>query len=396
MEALSALMTLEQGKPLNDSRGEVAYSAGYMTWFAEEASRLYGDTIPSHLPGNTTTVTQQPIGIVAAITPWNFPSAMLVRKAAAALAAGCPVIAVPSKVTPFSAIALEEIAGRAGLPKGLFQVLTGESRFLVNELCKYEAIRGVSYTGSTQVGRSIMAQCAPMIKRISLELGGHAPFIVFEDADFDKAVEGAIAAKFQTGGQDCLAANRIYVHSSIYDVFVDTFTKAAKELKFGDGFEEGTYFGPLATKETLDKSQKHVADAVNKGARLMCGGKQPEQGGLYFEPTVLADVSYEMKITSEETFGPVAAIIPFDDENEVIQQANDTEYGLVAYIYTSSLARTQYLPAKLEYGMVAINTPKLTGAPIPFGGVKQSGIGREGSRLGIQEFTEPQYTCVQF
>ncbi|MDA7966029.1 NAD-dependent succinate-semialdehyde dehydrogenase [Ruegeria sp.] len=392
---LAALMTLEQGKPVADAKGEIAYAASFIEWYAEEGSRLYADTIPSHLPGKSMHVVQQPVGLVGAITPWNFPSAMLTRKAAAALAAGCPVVSIPSKVTPFSALALEMLAWQAGIPEAVFQVVTGHGRELVAELCQHTAVRAVSYTGSTEVGRDIMAQCAATVKRVSLELGGHAPFIVFKDADFEAAVQGAIAAKYQTGGQDCLAANRIYVARDIYERFVTRFSEEAGKLVVGDGFGEGVDIGPLATAATLTKAIEHVQDACTKGARLTCGSDRAEQGGFFFQPTVLADVTPDMKITREETFGPVAALIPFDDEDAVIAAANDTEYGLVAYAYTRDAARVQTLPSKLEYGMVAINTPKLTGAPIPFGGVKQSGNGREGSRLGILEFTEPQYVCTQ-
>ncbi len=395
VEELAALMTLEQGKPLEDSRGEWAYAASFIVWFAEEGNRLYSDTIPSHLLGKTMMVTQQPVGVVGAITPWNFPAAMLTRKAAAALAAGCPVVSIPSKVTPYSALALELLANEASIPAGVFQVVTGHQRELVAEMCSHTAVRAVSYTGSTEVGRNIMEQCSATVKRVSLELGGHAPFIVFSDADLKDAVEGAIAAKFQTGGQDCLAANRIYVARCLYDEFVEQFVDETLKLTVGDGFVEGVDIGPLASIPTQRKSMEHVEDAVGKGARLLCGGSQPEQGGLYYLPTVLADVTSDMKITYEETFGPVAALIPFDDENEVIRAANDTEYGLVAYAYTKDVTRVQSLPSKLEYGMVAINTAKLTGAPIPFGGVKQSGNGREGSRLGILEYTEAQYVCTQ-
>ncbi len=394
-EALAALMTLEQGKPVDDAKGEITYAASFIEWYAEEGNRLYSDTIPSHLPGKTMMVTQQPVGVVGAITPWNFPSAMLTRKAAAAMAAGCPVISIPSKVTPYSALALVMLAREAGVPEGVFRVVTGHARELVSELCSHTEVRAVSYTGSTEVGRDIMKQCSATVKRVSLELGGHAPFIVFSDADFEAAVQGAIAAKFQTGGQDCLAANRIYVACNHYDKFVERFTEEAKKLVVGDGFDEGVDIGPLASNPTLRKSMEHVEDAVSKGARLMCGGSQPEQGGLFFSPTVLADVTPDMKITYEETFGPVAALIPFDCADEVIKEANNTEYGLVAYAYSCNATRIQSLPSKLEYGMVAVNTAKLTGAPIPFGGVKQSGNGREGSRLGILEYTEPQYVCIQ-
>lgn len=393
-EQLAALMTLEQGKPLNDARGEIAYAASFIIWYAEEGNRLYGDVIPSHLPDAKMFVQHQPVGVVAAITPWNFPAAMLTRKAAAAMAAGCTVLAVPSKVTPYSALALAKLAEQAGIPKGVFSVLTGHSRDLVAQLGVQPDVRAFSYTGSTMVGRKIMAQCADTVKRVSLELGGHAPFIVFSDADIDKAVADAVIAKFQTSGQDCLAANRIFVEQGLYDQFIEKFTRAVELLTVGDGFDETVQIGPLTTKETLAKSQDHVADALANGACLHTGGGRHRLGGLYFEPTVLSDVSPEMKIFYEETFGPVAAIIPFVEEDTVVAQANDTEYGLVAYVYTENLSRALRVSDALEYGMVAINTPKITGAPIPFGGVKQSGTGREGSRLGILEYTEPQYVCM--
>lgn len=394
-EALAALMTLEQGKPLLDALGEIRYAVGFLRWYAEEANRLYGEIIPSHLAGRQLMVKHQPVGIVATVTPWNFPTAMLLRKAAAALAAGCPVVSVPSIVTPFSALALQILAQKAGLEPGVFTVVTGDSRSLVAALCKRPEVRALSFTGSTEVGRKIMSQAAETVKRTSLELGGHAPFIVFEDADLDAAIAGAVAAKFQTGGQDCLAANRIYVARPLYEVFVAGFTRATQALRVGDGFEPGIDIGPLATPQTRAKSQEHVTDALEKGARLLCGGPQTDVQGLFFAPTVLADVTPEMKITWEETFGPVAALMPFDDEAEVIRLANATEYGLVAYAYTRDLARAQALPDLLDYGMVAINTAKLTGPPIPFGGVKQSGTGREGGRLGVFEYTEPQYVCTQ-
>lgn len=394
IEQLAALVTLEQGKPLADARAEIAYAASFIVWFSEEGNRLYGDVIPSHLPDTKMIVQHQPVGVVAAVTPWNFPSAMLTRKAAAALAAGCTVIAVPSRITPFSALALAKLGELAGIPKGVFSVLTGQTRNLVAQLCAAPNVRALSYTGSTAVGRKIMAQCAGTVKRVSLELGGHAPFIVFSDADIDKAVTDAVTAKFQTGGQDCLAANRIFVAQEIYERFLKKFIQATALLVVGDGFDENTEIGPLATFDTFSKSQDHVADALAKGACLHTGGGQHQLGGLFFEPTILSDVTPEMKIFYEETFGPVAAIIPFAEEDTVIEQANDTEYGLIAYVYTENLSRALRVSGALEYGMVAINTPKITGAPIPFGGVKQSGTGREGSHLGILEYTEPQYVCM--
>ncbi|WP_245335028.1 NAD-dependent succinate-semialdehyde dehydrogenase [Bradyrhizobium mercantei] len=391
---LAALMTKEQGKPLADAIGEIEYGASFIRWFAEEASRLYGEVIPSHLSARRLFVQREALGVVGLITPWNFPSAMLARKAAAALAAGCSAVAVPSVLTPFSALALAALGEKAGLPPGIFSVLTGNPAVLGGELCRNDGVRGISFTGSTEVGRLLMAQCAPSIKRLSLELGGHAPFIVFSDVDVESAAKAAAEAKYQTGGQDCLAANRIFVHRSIYQGFLDAFVRAAKSIRVGDGFDQATDMGPLINRQTLAKSEAHVADAVGKGARLLTGGRRLPQGELFYEPTVLADVTSEMKIMHEETFGPVAAITAFDEEAEVLAAANNTEYGLVAYVFTSDLSRSHRVSDALEYGMVAVNTVKLTGAPIPFGGIKQSGIGREGSRYGLDEFTTLKYVCT--
>jgi succinate-semialdehyde dehydrogenase len=392
--ALAALMTLEQGKPLNDAAGEIDYAAGFVRWFAEEASRAYGDVIPSHLPDRKMFAQREPIGVVGLVTPWNFPAAMLTRKAAAALAAGCTAVAVPSSETPFSALALAALAEQAGIPPGVLSVLTGDARTLVGELCRDARVRGLSFTGSTEVGRLLMAQCAPTIKRLSLELGGHAPFLVFADADVDAAVDAAVAAKYQTSGQDCLAANRIFVAREIYEPFAQAFAAAARRLKVGDGFTPGVELGPLVNEATVAKSEAHVADALAKGARLLCGGRRVTPDGLFYEPTALADVTPAMRIMQEETFGPVAALVPFDAEDGVVAAANATEYGLVAYVYTKDLARAHRVGDALEYGMVAVNTMKLTGAPIPFGGVKQSGLGREGSRHGLDEYTALKYLCV--
>ena len=393
-DSLAALMTLEQGKPLADAAGEIDYAASFVRWFAEEANRTYGETIPSHLPDRKLFVQREALGVVALVTPWNFPSAMLTRKAGAALAAGCACIAVPSSETPFSALALAALAEEAGLPAGLLSVLTGDAKTLVGELCRDARVRGLSFTGSTEVGRLLMAQCAPTVKRLSLELGGHAPFIVFADAEFDTAVAAAVAAKYQTGGQDCLAANRIFVAREIYEPFVQAFAEHARALKIGDGFEPNVDMGPLINEATVAKSEAHVADALAKGARLLCGGKRAVPGSLFYPPTALADVTPAMRIMQEETFGPVAAIAPFDDEAGVIAAANATEYGLVAYVFTKDLSRAHRLSDALAYGMVAVNTMKLTGAPIPFGGVKQSGLGREGSRHGIDEYTSLKYLCL--
>lgn len=391
---LGALMTMEQGKPLADAEAEIEYGAGFLRWFAEEASRVYGEIIPAHLPHRKMMVQHEPLGVVGLVTPWNFPSAMLARKAAAALAAGCTAVAVPSSETPFSALALADLAEQAGIPAGVFSVLTGDAPTLVGELCRNERVRGLSFTGSTRVGRLLAAQCAPTLKRLSLELGGHAPFVVFEDADVDTAAAAAVAAKFQTSGQDCLAANRIYVQRPIYESFVDAFVAAAARIKMGDGTEPGVELGPLINRVTFEKSAEHVSDAIGKGARLVLGDAAPTSERLFFEPTVLADVTPAMKIMREETFGPVAALLPFDDETDVVAAANDTEYGLAAYIFTRDLGRAHRVADALDFGMVAINTVRMTGAPIPFGGMKQSGLGREGSRHGIGEFTELKYVCV--
>ncbi|HEY1751092.1 MAG TPA: NAD-dependent succinate-semialdehyde dehydrogenase [Caulobacteraceae bacterium] len=391
-DELAALMTAEQGKPLADARGEIEYGAEFVRWFAEEASRVYGETIPSHLPGRKMFVQREPVGVVGLVTPWNFPSAMLTRKAAAALAAGCTAVAVPSMETPFSALALAALAEEAGVPSGVFSVLTGDAEVLVRDLCAHPDVRAVSFTGSTRIGRLIAAQCALTLKRVSLELGGHAPFMVFADADLEAAAKAAVAAKYQTSGQDCLAANRIFVHASVYTPFVEAFVRAAARLRVGAGTDPGADLGPLINAATCAKSAEHVADAVAKGARLALGGAP--DAGLFFPPTVLADVPPDAKIMHEETFGPVAAIAPFTDEAAVVRAANDTQYGLVAYVFTRDLSRAHRLIDALEYGMVAVNTMKLTGAPIPFGGVKQSGLGREGSRHGIEEYTELKYACV--
>lgn len=393
-EDLAYLMTLEQGKPLDDSRGEINYAASFVKWFAEEAGRAYGDTIPSHLPNRMLVTIREPIGVTAAITPWNFPSAMITRKAAAAMAAGCPMVVRPATETPYSALALAELADRAGIPAGVFSVVTGSSREIGAELCRNPNIRALSFTGSTEVGRILLAQGGETVKKMSMELGGHAPFIAFPDMDMETVVQGAIDAKFQTSGQDCLAANRIFIHTSMYEKFLKRFSEAAAKLKLGNGFTDGVEQGPLMHERAVAKCEEHIADAVSKGARLLTGGKKSPLGGLFFTPTVLADVTPDMKICYEETFGPVAAVMPFDDEDDVIAQANDTIYGLASYVYTRDMERIWRFSNALEYGMVAVNCVKMTGGPIPFGGVKQSGLGREGSRYGFDEYTELKYVCL--
>jgi len=395
-EDLARLMTIEQGKPLAESRGEIDYAASFIRWFAGEARRLYGCTIPSHLHGRTLMSQHDPVGVVAAITPWNFPAAMITRKAAAAIAAGCTVVVRPASETPYSALALAELAERAGLPPGVFSVVTGSAREIVGAFNDDTRVRAISFTGSTEVGRLLIAQGADTVKRMSMELGGHAPFIAFDDVDPAAAAEAAVAAKFQTTGQDCLAANRIYVHRGIYDEFLRRFTTAVENLRVGPGLEEGVDLGPLMNQAAVDKAQAHVDDAVANGARLLTGGGLHERGGLFFQPTVLADATPVMQIACEETFAPVAAIQPFDSEDEVLALANDTEYGLVSYLYTHDNGRILRLSEYLEYGMVAVNCVKITGAPIPFGGFKQSGLGREGGHEGIKEFTEVKYVCMAF
>lgn len=392
-EDLALLMTLEQGKPLAESRGEIDYAASFVEWYAEEGKRLNAESVTSHLPDAQMLVSREPLGVAALLTPWNFPSAMLTRKAAAALAAGCTIVAHPSSHTPLSALALAELAERAGLPAGVFNIVTGEAAPIARQLCEDERVRVVSFTGSTEIGRLIARQCASTVKRLVMELGGNAPLIVFDDADLDRAVEIAISAKFATSGQDCLAANRIYVQRALYPAFCAAFAKRIAALKLGGGLEEGVEIGPLMHDRAVARTKARIEDALERGARMLVGDG-PTPGPLFIRPTLLVDVPDEALIMREEAFAPVAAVAPFDAEAEVVARANATEYGLVAYVVTRDGARALRLSRALEYGMVAVNRVKLTGAPIPFGGVKQSGMGREGSRHGLEAFTDLKYTCL--
>ncbi len=389
---LARLMVEEQGKPLSEALGEIDYAASFVEFYAEEAKRLNVESVTSHLPGAEMTVLRQPCGVAGLVTPWNFPAAMLTRKAAAALAAGCTVVAHPSSETPFSALALAELAERAGLPAGVFNVVTGHAAEVVGAMTASPLVRVLSFTGSTEIGRLLYAQSAQTVKRLVMELGGHAPFIAFADCAFDRAVERAVSAKFATSGQDCLAANRFYIERPIYERFVEAFAEKASRLTVGPGMADPD-IGPLINARAVAKQQAQVADALAKGARLVCGGKVHAAGGNFFEPTVLADVPEDAAIFREETFGPVAAFAPFEREDEVLARANATETGLVAYLHTSDAARIARMTRALEFGMVAVNRTKITGAPIPFGGVKQAGLGREGSRHGMEAYTDLKYVC---
>jgi len=393
-EDLALIMTLEQGKPLAESRGEIDYAASFVEWYAEEGKRLNAESVTSHLPGAEMMVRRQAVGVAGLVTPWNFPSAMLTRKAAAALAAGCTVVAHPSSETPLSALALAELAERAGMPRGVFNVLTGDAASIVGQMCRDTRIRAMSFTGSTEIGRLIAQQSASTMKRLVMELGGHAPLVIFDDADIDRAVDIAVDAKFATSGQDCLAANRIYVQRSILDTFASRFAERIRALKVGAGLEADVEIGPLMHDRAVAKVEEQVKDAMTRGARCVTGGKRHQAGPLFFEPTLLTHVPDDALIMREETFGPVAAITAFDSEDEVVARANDTEYGLVAYVVTENGARQMRLGRALDYGMVAINRVKITGGPIPFGGWKQSGLGREGSRHGMEAFTELKYLCI--
>ena len=391
---LAVLMTSEQGKPLTESRGEVVYGASFIEWFAEEAKRIYGDTIPQHQSDKRIVVVKEPVGVVAAITPWNFPIAMITRKCGPALAAGCTVVIKPATQTPYSALALAELAERAGFPAGVLNVVTGSASAIGGELTSNPIVRKLSFTGSTEIGKLLMEQCAGTVKKVSLELGGNAPFIVFDDADIDAAVEGAMISKYRNMGQTCVCANRILVQDAVYDDFSARLAQAVSGLTVGDGTHDGVQQGPLIDTSAVAKVEEHIADATGKGARIVVGGARHELGGTYFQPTVLADVTTDMAVAREETFGPVAPLFRFQTEEEAVAMANDTEFGLAAYFYSRDLGRVWRVSEAMEYGMVGINTGLISTEVAPFGGMKESGIGREGSYYGIDEFTEVKYLCM--
>jgi succinate-semialdehyde dehydrogenase/glutarate-semialdehyde dehydrogenase len=393
-EDLASLMTAEQGKPLAESMGEITYAASFIEWFAEEGKRLYGDIIPGHQADKRILVLRQPVGVVAAITPWNFPSAMITRKAGPALAAGCTMVLKPATQTPFSALALAELASRAGIPQGVFNVVTGSAAAIGGEMTTNPTVRKVTFTGSTEVGKKLMVQCAGTVKKLSLELGGNAPFIVFDDADLDAAVQGAIASKYRNTGQTCVCANRLLVQEGVYEEFAKKLTAAVGKLRVGDGLKGVTDQGPLIDAKAVAKVEEHVADALAKGARVALGGKRHALGGTFFEPTILTDVTPAMLVAREETFGPVARLFKFKTEAEAIAMANDTEFGLAAYFYTRDLARSWRVSEAIEYGIVGLNTGIISTEVAPFGGVKESGTGREGSKYGILDYTELKYVCV--
>ncbi len=391
---LGELMTLEQGKPLREARGEIGYAASFIEWFAEEAKRIYGDTIPGHAADKRIIVTREPVGVCAAITPWNFPAAMITRKVAPALAAGCTIVVKPAMETPLTALALAALAEQAGVPAGVINIVTGDAQTIGQVLTESPVVRKLSFTGSTAVGAKLMAACAPTVKKVSLELGGNAPFIVFDDADIDEAVAGAIDSKFRNAGQTCVCANRIYVQSGVYDTFVERLAQRTQALKVGAGSEEGVDIGPLISEKAVAKVEEHLQDALAKGGRVLAGGQRHALGGTWCAPTVVAEATADMACAREETFGPLAPVFRFEDEAEVIRLANDTEFGLAAYFYAESVSRIWRVSEALEYGMVGINTGLISTAAAPFGGVKSSGIGREGSRYGIDEYTEMKYLCL--
>ena len=394
-EDLAVLMTLEQGKPLAESRGEIAYAASFIEWFAEEAKRAYGDLIPPYQADKRIVVSKEPVGVCAAITPWNFPAAMITRKAGAALAAGCTMVLKPASQTPFSALALCDLAERAGLPAGVLNVVTGSAQVVGAELTANPTVRKLSFTGSTAIGKQLMRECAGTVKKLSLELGGNAPFIVFDDADLDAAVEGAIASKYRNAGQTCVCANRFLVQDRVYDTFVDKLSRAVTaQLKVGNGLEPGITQGPLIDQAAVTKVEEHIADAVSKGAHVVLGGQRHALGGTFFQPTILSQVSTEMLVAREETFGPVAPLFRFATEQEAIRMANDTEFGLASYFYSRDIGRIWRVSEALEYGMVGVNTGLISTETAPFGGMKESGLGREGSKYGIEEYLEIKYLCM--
>ncbi|MCG5261795.1 NADP-dependent succinate-semialdehyde dehydrogenase I [Cupriavidus gilardii] len=391
---LALLMTTEQGKPLAEARGEVVYAASFLEWFAEEGKRVCGDVLASPMADRRLVVVKEPVGVCAAITPWNFPLAMITRKVAPALAAGCTMVLKPAEDTPLSALALAVLAERAGVPAGVFSVVTGDAVAIGGELTANPIVRKLTFTGSTEVGRFLMRQCADTIKKLSLELGGNAPFIVFDDADLDAAVEGAIASKYRNAGQTCVCANRLYVHDKVYDAFASKLVAAVAQLKVGHGVEPGVLQGPLINEDAVVKVESHIADALDKGARVLAGGKRHPMGGTFFEPTVLADVTPAMRVAKEETFGPLAPLFRFHSDDEVVGMANDTEFGLASYFYSRDIGRIWRVAEALEFGMVGINTGLISNEVAPFGGVKQSGLGREGSRYGIEDYLEIKYLCM--
>ncbi|MDH0686354.1 NADP-dependent succinate-semialdehyde dehydrogenase [Achromobacter animicus] len=393
-EDLAILMTLEQGKPLAESRTEISYAAGFLEWFAEEARRVYGDTIPGHQADKRIVVTKEPIGVCAAITPWNFPAAMITRKVGPALAAGCTMVLKPASATPYSALALAVLAERAGVPAGVFSVVTGSASGIGGEMTGNPLVRKLSFTGSTEIGKVLLRQCAETVKKTSMELGGNAPFIVFNDADLDAAVDGAMAAKFRNAGQTCVCANRLLVQSGVYDEFAKRLAVRVQNLRVGNGMEEGVSIGPLIDDNSVDKVNEHVADALTKGAQLLVGGSRHALGGNFVEPTVLVGATADMKIAREETFGPVAALFRFEDDIEAVRMANDTEFGLAAYCYGRDISCVWRVAERLEYGIVGVNTGLISTEVAPFGGVKESGLGREGSHYGIDDYLELKYICM--
>ena len=393
-EDLAVLMTAEQGKPLAEARGEIAYAASFIEWFAEEGKRIYGDMIPQHQADKRIVVIKEPIGVCAAITPWNFPAAMITRKAGAALAAGCTMVVKPATMTPYSALALGELAIRSGIPAGVFNIVTGSAEAIGGEMTSNPLVRKLTFTGSTETGKLLMKQCAGTVKKVSLELGGNAPFIVFDDAEIDAAVQGALISKYRNTGQTCICTNRFLIQESIYDLFADKLAKAVNTLKVGDGLKGDTQQGPLIDMTAVKKVEEHIADAVAKGARIILGGKRHDLGGTFFQPTILTDVTAGMVVAHEETFGPVAPLFRFKTEAEAVRMANDTEFGLAAYFYSRDIGRLWRVAGALEYGIVGINTGLISTAVAPFGGVKESGIGREGSKYGIEQFLEIKYLCI--